>query len=404
LKIEIKNQKLFIALIALLGLIISAELCFVFYNANFVLNAMPSFCTINSVIDCDAVAKTGFSLLFGIPLSVYGVLFYLFVLLLSLFPFKKYRFSEKIKNPESLIFTLSTFSVISSVILAVISFFFIHKICILCMILYLVNILLFVISKLGKPIFARYKEFFQEFTDLISDKRWLAFIVVMILIFAALIFTANYTKIFTPKKENNSSSSEEIKPEEFKSLMMQRFELPERIPQPKGNILGDKNPRLIIRVFTDFECPFCAIFNSMMYAIANEVKGVRIEHHDYPLNSECNPYVPQPIHKNSCIAAYYAYGAKMQGKSWEYITLLFDNQETISEDKLIELAKSINIDINRLKIDAHSEEAKRSLADDVNMANNLNINATPTFFIGMKKYEGIMPYPELKQTIIDSMK
>ncbi len=401
-----KNQRIIIALLAFLGLFVSAELCYVFYNANFVPNAAPSFCTINNVIDCDAVSKSGFSTFLGVPLSFYGLLFYSFIMFLALFPFQKYDAFKNFKNPESYIFTLSTVSVIFSVILAVISMTIIHKVCILCIVLYDVNFLLLVFSKLGKPVLSRYKESFTDLINILSDKRWIAIVILTVLIAIGLLITINMTNIFMPPKENKIIPSSEKEAIELRKMeMMERLGMPQgNIYQPTGNILGAKNPRLVIKEFTDFQCPFCSISNSMMYRLVNEVDGIRVEHHDFPISNECNPIVPANIHKFSCNAAYYARAAKMQGKYWDYITLLFDNQQELSEEKFIELAKQINLDTDRLKRDAQSEEVKRAVTEDVEIARDLHIDATPTYIIGIKKYVGIMPYPVLKETVIKNMK
>lgn len=390
MKIEIKNKKYILFLLAFLGLVISAELSFIYYHANFVPEAGPSFCKINDVIDCDAIAKTAFSTFLGVPWAIYGICFYLFVLFLALFPFNKVEFFKNFKNPESYVFTLSTFAIVNSVILWIISSIVIHKICLLCYILYGVNFFLFVFSKLDKSILNHYKDSFEDFKNIISDKKWLIIIISGILLSIALLITINVTQIFTPPVNNN-----------FQSQAMQPEG--EDTYHPHGNILGSKNPRLVIKEYTDFQCPYCAISNSMLNRLVNEVDGVMIEHHDFPLNKSCNALVKVSPHKYSCEAIFYARAAKKQGKYWDYINLLFNNQQDLSEPKLIELAKSINLNIDQLKKDAHSPEIKNSLQEDIDQARNFNIEATPTYFIGIKKYEGLMPYPQLKETVLENL-
>ena len=387
MKIKITNSKYTICLLAFLGLWISVELCYIYFNANFVPNSGASFCSINTVIDCDAVARTAFSSFLGVPWAVYGICFYLFVMFLTLFPFEKIEFFKNFKNTQSYIFTLSSFAVINSVILWTISTMVIHKICLLCYILYGVNLFLLVFSKIGKPVVSHYKDSFNDLINIISDKRWLVIVFLFVLISIATLITINITKIFIPAVNNN------IQEQNMSSVSGKTY-------QPHGNILGAKNAKLVIHEYTDFQCPYCSISNSMMYRLVNEVPGVRVEHHDFPLNKQCNPLVKASSHQYSCLAIYYARAAKKQGKYWDYITLLFDNQENLPESKLIELAKSINLDTEKLKKDAYSPEVKEGLASDIDRAGSLNVTATPTYFIGIKKYEGLMPYPELKDTVL----
>ena len=375
---------------AFLGFCISIELCYIYFNANFVANAGSSFCSINSVIDCDAVAKTAFSSFLGVPWAVYGLGFYLFVMFLTLFPFTKFKFFENFKNPQSYIFTFSTFAVINSVILWAISSMVIHKICLLCYLLYGVNLLLLIFSKLGKSALNHYKDSFNDLNTIISDTRWLIIIISAIFLFITALITINITQVFTPPAKDN------VQAQDISSGGGNTY-------QPHGNILGAKNAKLVIHEYTDFQCPYCAISNSMMSRLVNEVDGVRVEHHDFPLNKECNSLVKASPHKYSCKAAYYARAARFQGKYWDYITLLFDNQQDLSEPRLIELAKSINLNIDQLKKDAYSPEVKQGVIADIEKAHSLNITATPTYIIGIKKYEGLIPYPELRETVLRNM-
>ena len=389
-KIEIKNSKYILFLLAFLGFVVSIELCYIYFNANFVPNSGSSFCSINDMIDCDAVAKTAFSSFLGIPNAVYGIGFYLFVMFLTLFPFNKVEFFNNFKNPDSYIFTLSSLAVINSVVLWIISSVVIHKICLLCYVLYGVNLFLFVFSKFGKSISSHYKDSFKDLINIISDKRWSVTIILIALLAIAMLISVNVTKVFTPPA-NNNMQEQNMASDDGNTY------------QPHGNILGAKNAKLVIHEYTDFQCPYCSISNSMMYRLVNEVDGVRVEHHDFPLNKQCNPLVKASPHKDSCKAIYYAKAAKMQGKYWDYITLLFDNQQNLPEFRLIELAKSINLDIDQLKKDAYSPEVKQELAQDIERAKSFNVTATPTYIIGIKKHEGLMSYPELRDTVLRNM-
>jgi len=385
MNIEAKHQKCILFLLGLLGLIVSVELTYVFYSANFLTGAGPSFCTINNVIDCDAVARTKEALFLGIPWSIYGLFFYSLIMGLSVFPFEKFDFFKKFKNPNSYIFCFSSLSLVYSLYLWIVSSFIIQKVCILCYVLYFVNFFLFLFSKLGKPIIQHIKDSFTDLVAILSDKKWFILAICIGLIKVGAITFVNMNNIFVPK--DKITNSEEIINNTYR---------------PSGNILGSENAALVIHEFTDFECPYCAVSNSMMYRLVSELKDIRVEHHDFPLNGACNPLVKNDIHKNSCIAAYYARAAKKQGKYWDLITLLFDNQQELSENKIIELAKTINLDIEQLKKDAYSKETKESLLLDIEKAKKLNIMATPSYQLGLKVQEGIMPYPVLKQMVEDS--
>jgi len=389
MKIEFNKLKYPLFFLGLLGFIVSIDLCYIFYNANFVPNASASFCAINEIINCDAVAESSYSVLLGIPMAVYALVYYFFIMFFAICPFEKLNFFKNFKNAQSYIFLMSNIGLIGSVALWGVSTFVIHKICVLCYILYAVNIALFFISMFGKSFISHYKEAFGDFVAILSDKRWLAIFIVMAIATLTFIVFACFTRVFEPSSQRLLHFAKTHLETENKTV---------------GNILGAKNPKLIIQEFTDYQCPYCSMSHTMLKRLVSEVDGVRVIHHDFPLNSQCNSLMKGVVHPNSCTAVYYARAAKKQGKYWDYMSLLFENQENISEATCLDFGKKLNLNIDKLKKDAHSQEVKDDLKADIDNASSLNINATPTYLIGMKKHEGLMPYPELKQTVLDSMK
>ena len=53
-----KAKRIIITILILIGLALAVELCVVYYNSNFALDAKPSICAINLSLDCDSVRKT----------------------------------------------------------------------------------------------------------------------------------------------------------------------------------------------------------------------------------------------------------------------------------------------------------------------------------------------------------
>ena len=120
-----KGKRIGITILSLIGLALSIELCIVFYKANFLQNAAPSICAINDAFDCDGVAKTQYSQFLGVPLSLWGVLLYLFFLFMTYVDkiknIKFLGFLNVFKNPTSYIFCIGILSFIISMILGGIS-------------------------------------------------------------------------------------------------------------------------------------------------------------------------------------------------------------------------------------------------------------------------------------------
>lgn len=372
--------------IAGIGLLSTIYLIFVYYIANFLPDAAPSFCTINSKIDCDAVARTNFALFLGVPNAIWGFLFYIFVLIIyyakALKDIKFFKFLEVFTHPKTYIFLMSLLMCITAIILAIISTAVIEKICIVCFFTYILNFILLLISKPSKKFVDMIITAIDDFIKAISNKYYaIAFFLVLVAGISTLIYCEN-SKIFFPPEQSVFSKD------------LSTFQ-----PTVTENELGSVDAAVIINEFTDIQCPFCALSNTMMHKIVSEYDNVRVIHHDLPLDIDCNPIMKQQMHPNSCLYAQYAMAAKKQNKGWGLITAMFENNKTLSEEKILELAKNLNIDSKQLKKDAHSKEIKEALKNEIETTLNMKIFATPTYIINGKKYEGIFKYPDLEKIV-----
>ncbi len=375
--------------VAGIGLLVTIELIYVYFTANFVANAAPSICSINSQIDCDAVAKTNFALFLGIPNAIWGFAFYAFVLVLyfakSLKNFKLLKFMEVFAHPKSYIFLMSLAMSIASVCFAIISTSVIKTICIFCFVTYILNFILLFVSKPQKSFVDIIITTINDFMKAISNKAYaIAFFLVLAAGISAIIYLQDSKLFFPPEKSVFSQEIEEYKPAET------------------GNNLGAVDAEVIINEFTDIQCPFCALSNTMMNKIVSEYDNIRVIHHDLPLDIECNPIMKQQMHENSCLYAQYGLAAKKQGKAWGLINLMFENNKELSEEKVLELAKGLGLDTAKLQKDAHSKAIKDELKEEITTSLDMKIFATPTYIINGKRHEGIFKYHELEKLVKES--
>lgn len=139
---------------------------------------------------------------------------------------------------------------------------------------------------------------------------------------------------------------------------------------------GTANAPVTIVEFTDFQCPSCAKTQPLLEEIVKEYADkVRLVVRDYPLQQ----------HANAMKAAEAAEAAREQGKYWEYITLLFQNQDALGEEKLKEYATRLGLD--RKKFDEALESGKYSdkIKRDIQDGYKVGVNSTPTVFINGKR-------------------
>lgn len=386
-------KRILLTIIAIIGFLTSVKLTVIFYESNYNPYAINSFCTINDFIDCDGVAKTAKSVFLGVPLAIWGLILYTFILFLTyvdkLKNIKWLGFLEVFKNPVSYIFAVGLIAFLISMTLACISLFEIKKICILCVFTYFLNLVIAIIAavKTKRPddLLA---DCFKDFLSAIKVKKYLiAFLAVVVAFCGVLAYTAT-SFVLAPHMKQVS---------EFEKLRHMKSN-PYKV---KGNILGDPNGSVIVYLYTDFQCPGCSLFNITVHRAAKELKNVRFIHKNFPLDSECNKLINFQMHPGSCKLARYNIAAGYQNKYWEMNDILFEKKPK-NDEELLKYAKAAGFDVSKLKQDANSDKVKNQLQEEIDFALKNNLNATPVIQIGLKTLPGVRAYSELEKLLIES--
>ena len=387
---NINKRKLAIQILSVIGLALTIKLAIIYYVANYEKYALASFCSINDFIDCDGAARTVVSQVLGIPLAYWGMFFYITVFFLTIVDklqnFKFLKFLEVFKKPMAYITFLGTIAFICSMVLAGFSLFVIKKLCILCVITYLIDFIIAVVpAESFKEYFVNFKTTFFDFID--GAKKYPKTLIVLLILTASFLTYSGVTDSFTPH----------IK----KSKEIRRYANMEENPYKiNGNILGDENAQVVIELYSDFVCPLCYINNIMLHQFVKDYSNVKIVHHNIPFDKECNPDLNINMHPGACYMSKAALAAQKQGNYWGMSSLLYENKPT-NDEKLAVLVDKLSLDKDKFFKDLYSEEIKKQLISEIEKANNeLGIDATPTMYINGDKHVGIMQYKELKELLI----
>ena len=379
-----------ILILILVGIGLCVELGYIFYKTNFLPEFATSFCSVSNLIDCDGVAQTQYAVSMGVPNALWGLILYCVMLMLLFVDKIQAKFKNTIfdvfKNPRSYIAFLGLLSFVISMVLAFISIFKINKICALCFVTYFINLFIALLAKEKGFFINEIKTTFLDFIDG-AKKHFILFIVVLIAFVSTLTFLS-IDLTFSPKLKREK-------------LMKEFMEAKKNKYAIKGNVLGNKNAKVIVNVYSDYNCPFCRVVNIMLHKIAREC-DVLINEINYPIDNTCNPHIGRTLggHEASCIYSRYALAAKKQGKFWGMADILFYQQP--KNDKELEEAienSRIGLDYEQLKKDINSIDVIKELMEDIELTYNRQIQGTPAIEINGVIYMGSMPYEELKQKI-----
>jgi protein-disulfide isomerase len=150
------------------------------------------------------------------------------------------------------------------------------------------------------------------------------------------------------------------------------------IPVGVSSILGKKDAPATIVEFSDFQCPFCSRFYSVIKdVLAAYPNQVRVIIKNFPL----------PFHPNSRPAAKLAMAANEQGKFQGMMELLLTNGGDVSDAKIKEYAKTLGLDYNKLMSDYKNKDAQweKQIQDDMQLGASVDVRGTPTFYLNGRK-------------------
>ena len=126
---------IFLLILTLCGILVSSYLSVSHYRVYTDID-YSSFCAVSKSINCDTVSQSPYSIFLHLPVPIWGLLGYVFLLITLFFPFE--MGSKKINNLPTLFFLGIVFSVIS-IFLAIISTVKIHSYCLMCIVTYGIN-------------------------------------------------------------------------------------------------------------------------------------------------------------------------------------------------------------------------------------------------------------------------
>lgn len=105
--------------------------------------------------------------------------------------------------------------------------------------------------------------------------------------------------------------------------------------QDDEHIRGNKNAKITLVEYSDFECPFCSRFlPSVEQALAKYPNDLRVVYRHFPLRS---------IHPEAANAANASECAAEQGKFWEYHDELFARQATLGTATYSQIATELGL-------------------------------------------------------------
>jgi uncharacterized membrane protein/predicted DsbA family dithiol-disulfide isomerase len=375
-----------IVVASLCGLGLSGELT----RLHFVLErtkGYESFCNLSATVNCDAVATSSYSVLFGVPLSVWGLFAYAFALGMAIWGLVGRRLTAVFG-----LVLLGAIATAGAVVLAYLSLFRIHSLCLLCMGSWLVDVTLFGASMHAarKASWRAVWKDVQAYTS--ANSAWVAMLV------ASAVFTFVLVgRMVSPSADRQTHEAVRTPLASASVGAASGSGAPPSPEVPTGtderghHYIGASHPSLTIEEFSDYQCPFCAKAHETLRALVEKYPAsIRIVHRHFPLDNDCNPAIKKPFHTHACYYARLAACAGSMGKFWPANDHLFKHGRDEAPVALETLARTIEVDPAALRTCLGSKAADL-LKSDLDDGVRLNLEGTPSFVIDGQVHTGPLP-------------
>jgi protein-disulfide isomerase len=170
-------------------------------------------------------------------------------------------------------------------------------------------------------------------------------------------------------------------------------------------IRGDKDAKVVVVNFDDFQCPFCSRMHQTLFPELLKEYGDRVAfvYKDFPL-SEIHPWATHAAVDANCLEA------QNNDAYWDFADYIHANQREVSSQKggqeqfaaldrlATEQGQKHNLDQTKLQacIKAQNEDPIKA---SVKEGESVGVSATPTLFINGQEMDGALPIGDLRTAL-----
>jgi protein-disulfide isomerase len=167
-------------------------------------------------------------------------------------------------------------------------------------------------------------------------------------------------------------------------------------------VFGNKDAKITIVEYSDFECPYCSqayhtIENDVMKQYGDKVK---IVYKNFPL----------PIHtwaESAAVAGLCAY-SQSNDAFWILYRGYFENQSAITKEnvkaKSLEFAGNAKIDTKKFEECYDKKETLPQVKAEMSEAQLLGLTGTPLFIVNGRSLPGVQPFSSFQRVIDEELK
>ena len=141
----------------------------------------------------------------------------------------------------------------------------------------------------------------------------------------------------------------------------------------RDRVQGPSTAPVTLLEYGDYQCPTCGLAYPVVKKLQAQLGArLRFVFRNFPI-ATIHPYAEH--------AAEAAEAAGAQGKFWAMHDLLYENQDSLADDDLVQYAVTLGLDSARFTSELTRHTHAGRVREDLMSGARSGVNGTPTFFI-----------------------
>jgi protein-disulfide isomerase len=158
---------------------------------------------------------------------------------------------------------------------------------------------------------------------------------------------------------------------------------------PEDHAYGPAGAPVTLVEYGDYECPHCGRAYRVLQQVLKELgDDVCFVFRNFPLH-EAHPHAQAAAEAAESVAVHGGEEA-----FWAMHDLLYENQDALQHDDLIEYAQAADVNPIDVADDLASDAMRERVRRDFRSGVRSGVNGTPTFFVNGRRFDGDWTDPE----------
>jgi protein-disulfide isomerase/uncharacterized membrane protein len=389
------NKKYAVVIIGiLLAILTHAYLTNHYYPLKYGMAPTESFCKMGDKLDCDVAAASAYSNIFGVPLSVFGIVFHFLLLLLVVGVWT--GLVERRERTLRVATGLAGASALGSIFLAVISATQLAAWCPFCILAYVFSFIIF--CGLWMLLDSPFGQIKQDIPALFTESRGLLISILAIPLVSYVThkaITQNYGGAQLDAVVKSSVNEWLVSP----AVNFEAFP-PALVKGPEAD-----QAKMTLVEFADFRCGHCGQAAPSVHAFLKSHTDVRFMFFNFPLDGECNEEIGSGDGVSCRLAKATTCAGEMDmtkgffvhdqifKKQTEFQTI---RQVSEADQKLQAIATESGVEWTQLLACMDSPDTQEKIKSQIAAGKEAKIRGTPTFYVNGKLLSRGQYIPVLK--------